>query len=460
MATIQNAVQTMVDKLVADMQGNDPLSAEDQALVSNAITKLADNGRLEKAIIAVAEEHLDVATGELTSASAVVLELKTQLATQVTNLALLPTLESKITEITNNLINNVATALKALPVQLEDPKYSLGQAEFVLDYYDNTTGLIQGTKQSYGAHNTISLVNYDSGHFHLYFDGGEKTNASNKAVIMSIDENGSILSAVRSTRLVSTTSEDHLGFAVMPNLGGALFSFVSASEQFTIFKENSFEVVAIQDADYFKIFQDPETKYIYLVNAGILHEFNGLNFLQKRDVIFDNEAAFVNWGANEKRFEALHQATISPINNSSTAITSSTGYSTNGSSLPVTRPAVIKELACRNGKYTLLDHIGTQQLARNLTSTYSGRNDNLLYTKSFKSRINLPSIDGEYVASLESVTANNNYNSSHSSYDQQYYPQLISSSPIHRSIVTYQYFKFYHNGSNTIEISQCRVYKS
>ncbi|MBQ4864464.1 hypothetical protein J8L98_22490 [Pseudoalteromonas sp. MMG013] len=69
MATIQNAVQAMVDKLVADMQGSTPLSAEDQALVSNAITKLADNDRLEKALVAVAEEHLDVATQELKQAT-------------------------------------------------------------------------------------------------------------------------------------------------------------------------------------------------------------------------------------------------------------------------------------------------------------------------------------------------------------------------------------------------------
>ncbi|RJE78134.1 hypothetical protein BGP78_06380 [Pseudoalteromonas sp. MSK9-3] len=69
MATIQNAVQAMVDKLVTDMKGSTPLSAEDQALVSNAITKLADNDRLEKALVAVAEEHLDVATGELKQAT-------------------------------------------------------------------------------------------------------------------------------------------------------------------------------------------------------------------------------------------------------------------------------------------------------------------------------------------------------------------------------------------------------
>ncbi|MEC4090579.1 hypothetical protein [Pseudoalteromonas rubra] len=65
MASIQTAVQVMVDKLVADMQGEQPLSAEEQALVSNAITKLADNEKLEQAVVAVAESHIDEATTAL-----------------------------------------------------------------------------------------------------------------------------------------------------------------------------------------------------------------------------------------------------------------------------------------------------------------------------------------------------------------------------------------------------------
>ncbi|WP_125781819.1 hypothetical protein [Pseudoalteromonas rubra] len=71
MASIQTAVQVMVDKLVADMQGEQPLSAEEQALVSNAITKLADNEKLEQAVVAVAESHIDDATTALQQAAQV-----------------------------------------------------------------------------------------------------------------------------------------------------------------------------------------------------------------------------------------------------------------------------------------------------------------------------------------------------------------------------------------------------
>ncbi|MCF2856462.1 hypothetical protein L1286_03180 [Pseudoalteromonas sp. SMS1] len=69
MASIQNAVQVMVDKLVADMQGNQPLSAEEQALVSNAITKLTDNSKLEQAVVAVAESHINDAKNSLQQVS-------------------------------------------------------------------------------------------------------------------------------------------------------------------------------------------------------------------------------------------------------------------------------------------------------------------------------------------------------------------------------------------------------
>ncbi|ALU44629.1 hypothetical protein [Pseudoalteromonas rubra] len=71
MASIQTAVQVMVDKLVADMQGEQPLSAEEQALVSNAITKLADNEKLEQAVVAVAESHIENATTALQQAAQV-----------------------------------------------------------------------------------------------------------------------------------------------------------------------------------------------------------------------------------------------------------------------------------------------------------------------------------------------------------------------------------------------------
>ncbi|AOT09351.1 hypothetical protein [Pseudoalteromonas luteoviolacea] len=97
MASIQNAVQVMVDKLVADMEGNQPLTAEEQALVSNAITKLTDNAKLEQAVVAVAESHINDATSTLqqvSQSSGAALQSATESLTQTS--ATLDTKSSKL----------------------------------------------------------------------------------------------------------------------------------------------------------------------------------------------------------------------------------------------------------------------------------------------------------------------------------------------------------------------------
>ncbi|WP_105168535.1 hypothetical protein [Pseudoalteromonas sp. T1lg23B] len=72
MATINNAIQEMVDHLVTKMRSNEKLSAEEQTLVSNAIQKLGSSANLEAAILAVAEGHLDDATNALQQVTDVV----------------------------------------------------------------------------------------------------------------------------------------------------------------------------------------------------------------------------------------------------------------------------------------------------------------------------------------------------------------------------------------------------
>jgi hypothetical protein len=68
MATIQNAVQEMVDRFVTSMQGGTPLSPEDQLLFAKAVQAMQTNVSFEQAIIAVAEEHLDTSVTALTDA--------------------------------------------------------------------------------------------------------------------------------------------------------------------------------------------------------------------------------------------------------------------------------------------------------------------------------------------------------------------------------------------------------
>ncbi|MCJ8270880.1 MAG: hypothetical protein MJK04_15945, partial [Psychrosphaera sp.] len=59
MATLNSAIEALVNNLHAKMTSNDPLSAEDQTLIASAIDKLSTHTTCEQAIVAVAEEHLN-----------------------------------------------------------------------------------------------------------------------------------------------------------------------------------------------------------------------------------------------------------------------------------------------------------------------------------------------------------------------------------------------------------------
>ncbi|MEX0297588.1 MAG: hypothetical protein AB3N28_00860, partial [Kordiimonas sp.] len=69
MATLNTAVQALVDNLHAKMIANPPeLSAEEQLLVSKALSALSDNTTWEQALVAVATEHLNTATDNMDAA--------------------------------------------------------------------------------------------------------------------------------------------------------------------------------------------------------------------------------------------------------------------------------------------------------------------------------------------------------------------------------------------------------
>lgn len=457
MATIQNAVQAMVDKLVTDMKGSTPLSAEDQALVSNAITKLADNDRLEKAIIAVAEEHLDVATGELTNASTVVQELKTQLAAQVTNLALLPTLETTFNTMSDALVSKVAEAISDLPAKLVDPTYRLAEPEFKLDFYDNTTSLLQSGAQTFGAYNTISLVNYDANTFCVYFDGGNKTSATNKATLMTLNAQGEVSQSSRATQLLTSNGLDKLGLCVLPSQETTLFTYITASKQLTVYKSGSFTTEATQDTEYFKIYQDKATKYLYTVDAKILNEFDGQVWVQKRDQVFNSESEFDVWAASQALLP-LHEKILTP-QAGNISVNTYTGYETGLSYLQINRPTFKNELAMKDGVFIDIPVVGHQKIVRYSQEQLAHSANVYKFARSFKGKILLPNIHKPITARLESVAPSNNYNSNNGEYHSQRDPQLIAFSPIHRALVVYQYFQFYKsNGSQESRKTLCRVY--
>ncbi|KAF7770008.1 hypothetical protein PCIT_a2947 [Pseudoalteromonas citrea] len=124
MATIQNAVQAMVDKLVEGVDAK-ALSPEDQTLITNAISKLSNNARLEQALLAVAESHLDVATGELQQAltdgtnamknsDALLKGSNELLKSHSSQLSHIDSMESKINTIITQQVHRAASEAKPL----------------------------------------------------------------------------------------------------------------------------------------------------------------------------------------------------------------------------------------------------------------------------------------------------------------------------------------------------------
>ncbi|CAH9057760.1 hypothetical protein PSECIP111854_02063 [Pseudoalteromonas sp. CIP111854] len=457
MATINNAVQEMVDHLVTKMRSNQKLSAEEQTLVSNAIQKLSSSADLEAAIVAIAQEHLGEATGHINNASDLVKELQADLLAQSSNLSLLPELETKFNEITENLVTNVEGKLDELPTRLSEPQRKLGEMHFVLDYYDNTAALLKDINQNYGAYNAISLVNYDTGTFHLYYDGGSETNANNPAVILEMDPQGAVKQSPRATSLSSSNNANYIGFFVNTDKQTHLFTYQNDTKLLSLYKQNELNVLSSHNVDYFRVYQSPQTKELYIVDSELLHVFDGLAWLKKLDQTFGSESEFVEWAA-QNNLVALNDLVIEPNPTSSSNMNTSTGYGTSLAYLEVKRPPVLLDLSYQNSTYKTLDSIPTQKLARNRMSSHFGRTDNLLFTRSFKSRVHLPDTELPIKAIIESVTPNNNNNSGHGNYDAQFYPQMVGFSPIHRAMIIFQRVRFYYSGSSIVNTGLYRVY--
>lgn len=107
MATLNTAVQAMVDNLHAKMSGDTPLTAEEQTLVAAAIEKLGSNISWEQALVAVAEQHLNSATSAMTSSLNTAASALTQaensinaanstLQSQNSNLSLIPQVSTDV----------------------------------------------------------------------------------------------------------------------------------------------------------------------------------------------------------------------------------------------------------------------------------------------------------------------------------------------------------------------------
>ncbi|EKO3628989.1 hypothetical protein [Vibrio metschnikovii] len=70
MATLNSAVQAMIDNLHKKMTSDTPLTPEEQTLVAKALEALRNNYTWEQALVAIAEQHINESKAALTQALA------------------------------------------------------------------------------------------------------------------------------------------------------------------------------------------------------------------------------------------------------------------------------------------------------------------------------------------------------------------------------------------------------
>ncbi|CAH9057663.1 hypothetical protein PSECIP111854_02043 [Pseudoalteromonas sp. CIP111854] len=158
--TIANAVQTLTNKIV-----NGTLTPQENAQIGVAINQLTSGANVESALVAIAEQHLDTATGSLGQSTETLNSAKEAFAAQATQeLSKIPELISSINSATQksyHFSQSPVTAIQSLNYQ-QHPQH-----------YNNT---------SYQAPSSyISIEDFDTKEMYFYYDRGSHTSSTGNA---------------------------------------------------------------------------------------------------------------------------------------------------------------------------------------------------------------------------------------------------------------------------------------
>lgn len=140
MATLNSAIQALVNNLHGKMTSNEPLTAEEQTLVASAIDKLSTHTSWEQAMVAVAEEHLDdatqtlsqtltTATSALTSAQGDINLARDDIQTQNANLAIIPQISTDVQSSLDSFAQASNTAITSNLAGMPRPVFGVNLIE-------------------------------------------------------------------------------------------------------------------------------------------------------------------------------------------------------------------------------------------------------------------------------------------------------------------------------------------
>ena len=312
MSTISNAAQIMVDKLVADLNSETPLSAEDQLLVAKALDTMKNSTTFETALIAVVEEHFNTADAALTEAKDDINAAKTAIETQSNNLNLIPGLQTSIDTSLSDMNTSLDTSLATIAPSVRDNvkgvfnKHQIGyyQADHRLSNYVSQNGY------QYTPANVASLDNYASGEFYTFFDFGTQTTSTRRAIIVRVLADGSVSTATHTAQFFAAGS---YGFCPFSDDSSRLCRYDGTT--LYIQKLGAFSWEFSKTVDYLRIYYDKSTKDLYCVSGGFLHTIDATDgFTTIGDTTFINAEAFDAWAVENGHLRA--DSFVSYYNNS------------------------------------------------------------------------------------------------------------------------------------------------
>ncbi|WP_281559428.1 hypothetical protein [Thalassomonas sp. RHCl1] len=323
MSTISNAAQIMVDKLVADLNSETPLSAEDQLLVAKALDTMKNSTTFETALIAVVEEHFNTADAALTAAKNDINAAKASIETQSTNLNLIPGLQTSIDTSLSGMNSSLDSSLATIAPTVRDTiggsfnKFQIGYNAYEHQLHRNH----DSNGYSKRAANVTCLDNYVTGEFYAYLDFGSQTTTYRRAHIVRVTKDQSVQVASKTSQLFTGGT---FGFCPFADDTSRLCHYQSGT--LNIQHVGAFSWEFSKAVDYQEIYYDKATKDLYVVSGGFLNKINTDGFVVVADTTFVDQAAFTAWAQAAGYLRADSFKTYLHSHSSTSSISNSSSY--------------------------------------------------------------------------------------------------------------------------------------
>lgn len=436
MATVTNTIQALLASLHDKMISQYPLTPEEQLLAAKAVDALSQHASLEQALVAVAEQHLQDATCAMEDSTQ---QMVNALAASTSSAqSAYEQVSAKAGELAQ--IPEIKTHIDQVPQVLQAPESRLGEPEFILDYYDNAAKHYYSRTTNYSPYHALSLVDYHTGCFYVYWDYANQTNTNQKATWIKLDADGEIETSQLNALSYDSDVQDALTLIRLGDGDVRLGWKESATNTFSVTEPMLFEKHISIVLDFWLLYQEKVTGAIYGVSQGKLQKLLHTGWSEVAEHAIASEADFIAW-AEAQVLTPLHGLFTSTNTKTNTGSSSGgTGWGGNGLNLAIRRPQSYLELCFDGAEISDISYRTNQVLCRDRAEQTQGSTNTIV--RSYKSRIRLPKQGGTYIASMANLIASPNYNGNNH-HGQHFPPMLFASSPLHRAVFINEYWGYH-----------------